>query len=241
MAALELPLSTEPNLGVWKLSAVAGNREAQVDIRVEEYVLPKYDVNVNLPRSWILANEPIQGTVSSEYSFGRPVKGEATIVATRYVGVWEEYASVVEQLDGSTTFELPAPGYVAGVPGARGMGNVQLDVTVRERSTGYVESTTQLITVAATPLSLQVIPESNTFKPGLPFSFLVVTETPDNQPLSEDVTIHIRYADQNLDSLTDTTEEVTTSGRQSPACPSRPRRTRSRSRWKRGPKRRTPR
>ena len=210
MATLELPLSNEPNLGVWKLSAHSNNREAQVDVRVEEYVLPKYDVNVNLPKSWVLADEPIQGTVSSEYSFGRPVKGEATIVATRYVGVWEEYASVVEQLDGTTTFELPAPGYVAGVPGARGMGNVQLDVTVRERSTGYVESTTQLITVAATPLSLQVIPESNTFKPGLPFSFLVVTETPDNQPLSEDVTVRILYADEDLDVFSERTEEVTT-------------------------------
>ncbi len=210
MATLELPLSNEPNLGVWKLKAFSGDREAQVDVRVEEYVLPKYDVDVKLPRSWILANEPIEGTVSSEYSFGRPVKGEATIVATRYVGVWEEYATVVEQLDGATTFELPAPGYVAGVPGARGMGNVQLHVTVRERSTGYVESTTQLITVAATPLSLQVIPESNTFKPGLPFSFLVITETPDNQPLSEDVTVHIRYTDSDFDSHSEQTEEVTT-------------------------------
>ena len=90
------------------------------------------------------------------------------------------------------------------------MGNVRLDVTVQERSTGYVESTTQLITVAATPLSLQVIPESNTFKPGLPFSFLVVTETPDNQPLSENVTVHLMYADEELDLFSERTEEVTT-------------------------------
>ena len=210
MTTLELPLSTEPNLGVWKMTAFSGNRKTQLDIRVEEYVLPKYDVAVDLPKSWILANEPITGAVSSEYSYGRPVKGEATITATRYVGRWEEYASVVEQLDGTTTFELPAPGYVAGVPGAGGLGNVQLHVTVHERNTEYVESTTQLITVAATPLSLQVIPESNTFKPGLPFSFLVVTETPDNQPLSEDVSVRIQYADKELDTMTGRTEEVTT-------------------------------
>ncbi len=210
MATLDLPLSTEPNLGVWKLTALAGNREAQLDIRVEEYVLPKYDVSVDLPRSWILASEPIHGAVSSEYSFGRPVKGEATIVATRYVGVWEEYATAVEQLDGTTTFELPAPGYVAGVPGARGMGNVQLEVTVRERATGYVETTTHLITVAPTPLSLQVIPESNVFKPGLPFQFLVVTETPDNQPLSEDVSVRIRYMDKDLDLMHERSADATT-------------------------------
>ena len=210
MTTLELPLSTEPNLGVWKLTAFSGNRKTQLDIRVEEYVLPKYDVAVDLPKSWILANEPITGAVSSEYSYGRPVKGEVTITATRYVGRWEEYASVVEQLDGTTTFELPAPGYVAGVPGAGGTGNVQLQVTVHERNTGYEETTTQLITVAATPLNLQVIPESNVFKPGLPFSFLVVTETPDNQPLSEDVSVRIQYADKELDTFKERTEEVTT-------------------------------
>ena len=71
---------------MWKLTAFSGNRKTQLDIRVEEYVLPKYDVAVDLPKSWILANEPITGAVSSEYSFGRPVKGEVTITATRYVG-----------------------------------------------------------------------------------------------------------------------------------------------------------
>jgi hypothetical protein len=39
------------------------------------------------------------------------------------------------------------------------MGNVQLEVTVEEQATGYVEKTTHLVTVAATPVSLQVIPE----------------------------------------------------------------------------------
>ncbi len=35
MATLDLPLSTEPNLGVWKVTARAGDRTAQVDVRVE--------------------------------------------------------------------------------------------------------------------------------------------------------------------------------------------------------------
>ena len=35
--------------------------------------------------------------------------------------------------------------YVAGVPEARGMGNVTLDITVTERSTGYEEKTRKLL------------------------------------------------------------------------------------------------
>ena len=37
MGTLELPLSTEPNLGVWKLRATSGAGAAQLDIRVERY------------------------------------------------------------------------------------------------------------------------------------------------------------------------------------------------------------
>ena len=201
MATLEMPLSTEPNLGVWKVTAQSGNADAQVDVRVEEYVLPKYEVTVDLPKDWVLAGEPITGTISAEYSFGKPVRGEVEIVASRYVGVWKEFASLMLDINGRQSFELPAVGFVAGVPGARGMGNITLDVKVREQGTGHQEETTRLLTVAPTPVSLQVIPESTVFKPSLPFTFLIVTETPDNRPLDRDVSVSLTYLSQDFEHI----------------------------------------
>ena len=90
MAGVDLPLSEEPNLGVWKINAVTDKAKNQLDVRVEEYVLPKYEVKVDLPKEWFLVSEPIKGKIGAEYSFGKPVKGEMTIVATRYVGQWED-------------------------------------------------------------------------------------------------------------------------------------------------------
>ena len=86
MAEASLPLSTEPNLGVWKIAVAAEEQETQLDVRVEEYVLPKYEVSVDLPKEWTLVDEPITGAVSAEYSFGKPVRGELEIVVSRYVG-----------------------------------------------------------------------------------------------------------------------------------------------------------
>ena len=40
MAEAALPLSTEPNLGVWKITANSGEQSTQLDVRVDEYVLP---------------------------------------------------------------------------------------------------------------------------------------------------------------------------------------------------------
>ena len=211
MANVDLPLSTEPNLGVWNITASSGEQITQQDVRVEEYVLPKYEITLDLPRSWVLASDPVVGTVSAEYSFGKPVRGEVEIIASRYVGVWERYAVFTDGIDGSVSFELPPVQYVAGVPAAGGQGNLQLDITVREPSTGYLERTTELLTVAETPVNLQWIPESGAFKPGLPFSLLIVAETPDNRPVNSDVSVTLRYFDQNFNRITQESFDVTAS------------------------------
>ncbi len=211
MAGVDLPLSDEPNLGVWKINAVTDKANSQLDVRVEEYVLPKYEVTVDLPKEWFLVNEPIKGKIGAEYSFGKPVSGEVTIVATRYVGQWEKYATLTKEIDGKIDFEVPAAGYVVGTPASGGQGNVQLDVIVTEKSTGYVEKTSRLLTVAQSSVNLQLIPEGSVFKPGLPFNVLVLTETPDNQPLERQANVTITYMDENFDNFKTEKKNINTS------------------------------
>ena len=201
MASASLPLSYEPNLGVWKLTALSGDQSAELDVRVEEYVLPKYEIAVDMPRDWILADDRVAGTVAAEYSFGKPVRGELEVTAYRYVGEWEEYASFAKDIDGETSFGLPAPLYVAGTPAAGGQGNLQLNFTVREQGTGYVEQTSRLLTVADSPVNLQLIPSGSWFSPGLPFSMLLVAETPGNEPVDADARIYVDYFGENLEHI----------------------------------------
>ncbi len=212
MAGVDLPLSDEPNLGVWKINAITEKARTQLDVRVEEYVLPKYEVTVDLPREWFLASEEVKGKIGAEYSFGKPVKGEVTIIASRYVGQWEEYATLTKDIDGEINFELPAVQYVAGTPASGGQGNVQLDITVTEKSTGYVEKTSRLLTVAQTPVNLQLIPEGSVFKPGLPFNVLVLTETPDNRPVDSQVKVTITYVDADFEDFKTEEKEIDTAG-----------------------------
>jgi CD109 antigen len=210
MASLDLPVSTEPNTGVWKINAVTDKAKTQLDIRVEKYVLPKYEVKIELPREWFLVSESIQGNVSAEYSFGKPVKGELEIIASRYVGEWQEYATFSTAIEGSADFNLPPVRYVAGVPAAGGMGNLMLEIAVREKATGYEEKVNKLLTVSESPLNIQVIPESTVFKPGLPFSFLIITESPDNEPLDAVVKATIAYLDGDYKEIDTQEKEITT-------------------------------
>ena len=195
MANVDLPLSNEPNLGVWKIVVTTEKAKNQLDVRVEEYVLPKYEVQVNLPKEWFLVSEPIRGAIKGVYSFGKPVSGEVTITATKYVGQWQEYATITKPITGEIDFEIPAAQFVAGTPAGGGQGNVQLDIVIAEKSTGYVEKTSRLLTVAQSPVNLQLIPEGTVFKPGLPFNILVLTETPDNQPVDAKADVTVTYMD----------------------------------------------
>jgi CD109 antigen len=195
MAGLDLPLSDEPNLGAWKIIATSGDNKTRLHVRVEQYVLPKYEVKVTLPKDWFLASDRITGTVEGIYSYGRPVNGEIEIIASRYVGTWQEYARFSKPIDGTAEFELPAVGYVAGTPTSGGLGNVSLEFIVREQSTGYEEKSTRLLTIASSPLNLQIVPESVVYKPGLPFNILLLSEDPGGKPVAATIELSATYLD----------------------------------------------
>ena len=198
MTTIDLPLSEEPNLGTWKISAVTPKTKTEIDVKVEEYVLPKYEVKVDLPKEWFLVNEPIKGKVTATYSFGKPVVGNLTVKATKYVGTWQAFAEVHLDINGQTDFTIPAAQYVAGVPAEGGNGNVKLEFTVEEPATGYIEKSDCLLTVTQSALNLKIIPAGLIFKPGLPYSFIVFSETPDKQLVDTPVKIAVSYLDENF-------------------------------------------
>ena len=213
MATADLPLSTEPNLGVWKLTAYAGHQKTELEIRVEEYVVPRYKVDVETTRGWVLPDDPIRGTVSAEYFFGKPVEGEVEVVASRHAnGRWEEYARFTGRIDGETSFELPPVKFVPGLLQPEKRGSVRLDATVYEKGTGHPESTNELLTVSAAPVVLTLITESHVLKPGLEMKYVVVARTPDGSPVDTDVTVRVSYKDAGYLTVHPEAIRVSTSG-----------------------------
>nr|HML25417.1 MG2 domain-containing protein [Methanomethylovorans sp.] len=198
----DLPLASELNLGTWKIKATSGSSGSEVDIRVEKYVLPKFDVQVTTPKDWFLVSEPVTGSVSAEYFFGKTVEGNVTVDAMRYVGTWEQYATFTSALkNGSVDLELPEVGYAAGTYGAEGQGSLMLNITVTDTG-GHSERSTQLLTVAQSPVVLKLIPESNSIKPGMPLQVLLVTQDPGGKPVDTDVSITASFTDENYNQET---------------------------------------
>jgi CD109 antigen len=192
-AAFSLDLAKELNFGTWKIRARSEGSESVRDVRVEEYTLPRFDLSVKLPRSWALVDEPITGSIEAKYFFGKDVEGTAKVIAKRYVGTWEEYASATGNLaGGKVDFRLPAVGFVAGTPGASGQGSVTLEATVTD-STGHAQSTTEAVTITEAPVVLTLVARSKTLKPGIPVEVIVGTKGPDGSALSLPVNVHTAF------------------------------------------------
>ncbi|MHC4087687.1 MAG: MG2 domain-containing protein, partial [Planctomycetota bacterium] len=157
VAPFKLDLANELNFGTWKIAAESGSASAQIDIRVEKYVLPRFEVELATVRDYFLVDEDILGVINANYFFGKPVDGIIDILAKRYVGVWEEYATYTANLNnGSADFQLPPVGYVTGTPGADGAGSVQLDAVVTDTS-GHEEKTTKLLKIVDSTIQNRLI------------------------------------------------------------------------------------
>ena len=193
VAPFELDLASELNFGTWKIAAESGSASGAVDVRVEKYVLPRFDVELNTGRDYFLVDEEISGTVDAGYFFGQPVDGTVEVRASRYVGVWEEYARYTATLsDGRAEFLLPAVGYVSGTPGAGGAGSAQLEVTVTDTS-DHQEETTKLLKIVESTIQHQLISSARSIAPGQPFDVLLIAETPDGQPVVVSAKITCEY------------------------------------------------
>ncbi len=212
VAPFELDLASELNYGTWKITAESGSASGTLDVRVEKYVLPRFDVELITDRDYFLVDEEVVGTVKANYFFGKPVDGTVEIYASRYVGVWEEYATYTATLsDGAADFTLPAVGYVSGTPGAGGAGSVQLEVTVTDTS-DHDEKTTKLLKMTTSAIRHQLIATSRALTPGLPFDVLLVAETPDGEPLDVSARTVCEYYNESHTKLSEETVSLNVNG-----------------------------
>jgi CD109 antigen len=205
VAPFELPLATELNFGTWKITAESGSASGSIDVRVEKYVLPRFKVELITERDYFLVDEEIAGTVKADYFFGKPVEGTVEVHASRYVGVWEEYATYTRTLsDGTAGFTLPPVRYVSGTSGAGGAGSVQLEVTVTDTSE-HDEKTTKLLKITESTIQHQLIAALRSLTPGRPFDVLLIAQTPDGDPLTVSTRTVCEYYDQNYNKICDET------------------------------------
>ncbi|KAK4294086.1 hypothetical protein Pmani_033266 [Petrolisthes manimaculis] len=199
----ELELAQEPVMGNWNISVDVLGQVTSRTVQVAYYILPKFEVTVDLPEYATFDQGIITATVGAKYTYGRPVKGEVTLQVTptyKYgylQAPYDDPIRVVKQIKGKTDITIDI------LNDARLKGDYarELEITayVQEELTGRVQNATSHITVYRHPYALTLIRTSDSFKPGLKYTaFLKVSYQDDTPITSGEVTIrHTFYRDPN--------------------------------------------
>uniref|UniRef100_A0A8C5L0E5 PZP, alpha-2-macroglobulin like n=1 Tax=Jaculus jaculus TaxID=51337 RepID=A0A8C5L0E5_JACJA len=141
------PLSVEPSLGTYKVIVMKeSGKKIEHSFEVKEYVLPKFEVQVKVPKTIAFVDEEFEVSACGLYTYGKPVPGLVTInVCRRYAtfhstcygshsqSICEEFSQQADnkgcftQLIKTKVFQLRQRGYDM---------TIQVEAKVREEGTG---------------------------------------------------------------------------------------------------------
>jgi uncharacterized protein YfaS (alpha-2-macroglobulin family) len=203
IASAEFGLADEVNLGTYHLRALMDDAAetprnmAEIALRVERYVLPKFKVAVDLvgkdakAKRGFRPGDHLTGTVRANYFFGKPVDGAEVAVkaSATDVDLFEAgHSEGKTDSDGSFRFDIHLPKFFAGHPLDQGAARVLVEATVKDRA-GHSESRGEPVTVSESPFLITAIPESGELVPGLENQVFILTAYPDGTPAQADVRV----------------------------------------------------
>ncbi|XP_030803159.1 alpha-2-macroglobulin [Camarhynchus parvulus] len=190
-------LTSEPIQGTYTVVAQkASGKKVQHSFSVEEYVLPKFEVTVKMPKVISILDEELKVTVCGLYTFGKPVPGLVNFrVCRNYENAamscyGEESRAVCEEFSGQTDiygcisevvktklFQLKRRGYE---------NKLRVEAKIKEEDTGVELTGTSFSEITAT-ISRVIFELSDTYyKRGVPFFGQVKLVDGSNAPIANE-------------------------------------------------------
>ncbi|XP_068084683.1 CD109 antigen isoform X2 [Anabrus simplex] len=186
----ELQLSESPVLGDWTIVVTALDQTFSKSFHVAEYVLPKFEVTVDIPPHATFKDSRVVATVRCKYTYGKPVKGEATVTAypNIYSGViqpiFQTPVRKVVPIDGKATVEFDIAKELQLKEDFER--TIQFDVAVEEALTGRRQNTSAQMLLHKHKYKMELVKTSEYFKPGLKYTAYVKLAYHDDTPVQDD-------------------------------------------------------
>ncbi|XP_012136997.1 thioester-containing protein 1 allele R1 isoform X2 [Megachile rotundata] len=186
----EIELSVSPVLGVWKIVTNIGDQTFEKEFEVAEYVLPNFEVTVNTPKHVTFKDSKITATVYAKYTYGKPVKGEATITAHPDIfsgviqPIYQQPVRKVLPIDGKVVVDFDIHSELRLTDDFERP--VMIDVTVEESLTGRTQNTSTQIILHKHKYKMELIKTSEYYKPGLKYTAFIKLTYHDGTPVQDD-------------------------------------------------------
>ncbi|XP_071127944.1 CD109 antigen-like isoform X2 [Mytilus edulis] len=185
-------MDTQPVLGDWKIKIITHGRSEEKVFTVAHYVLPKFEVSIEVPAFGLASDTTLQGTVKATYTYGKPVKGTVKLRAKLdyWYRPWQYNGSepMVElslNLDGESKFTLPLSNFMVNTRNYITSGrSLKIEANVTESLTHITLSGKDSVKFYSHAEKIEFLQSNpNTFKPGLPYTAYMRVARQDDTPV----------------------------------------------------------
>jgi len=163
-------------LGAYELKVDVGEKSSKISFLVDEYVLPRFDINFRSLEDWYLYGEYMSGTLDADYFFGKDIQGEADVDLLFDGEEIDSYTGVLNEGQMPFYFELPEYQY-----GYDSNDHITLNATITDTS-GHTEWDMMDIPIAEEPLNFNFISPKNV--DGVRSDYTVKVSFPDGTPVA---------------------------------------------------------
>ncbi|KAK7075825.1 hypothetical protein SK128_020628, partial [Halocaridina rubra] len=187
---LEFSLAEEVEEGEYKIQVnTTGGKISSQIFRVQEYVLPRFEVTVTAPARVLSTITEIPIQVCAKYTYGKPVKGSVTIMLEQkqyYYWYGERKAISVE------TFNSSVNGCWNALVSTKDFNNeyisrLSVTTTFIEEGTNVEINGTTSVTVVHNMYSFRELSNEGYHKPGLPYSLKVKITREDGADIAGEI------------------------------------------------------
>ena len=197
VVSLDYPLSDQLPLGDYQFKAIVGGFEVARDVKVDEYVLPRFDISFGDLDRWYTFDDNIDAYALVKYFFGETVNGTARLQINVFDGsTWVTATDFDSEplVEGAFEFKYDLDGLLPDY-WMRNYGDryyryydyqkpdsltVELNLTVTDTG-GHTESDSQVITIASGPILLTALTDVNI--EGQTSNYYLVARYPDGMPV----------------------------------------------------------
>ena len=186
----ELDVAMAPVLGDWNITVEVSGQVFSKSFLVAEYVLPKFEVDIDLPDYGTFTDGTRPVTIRAKYRHGGPVKGEATVsVFPKYKSsylqpIFSEPLRKVVDISGSVDVEFDL---------AKELGlsdeyarEVVFDVRVKEDLTERIQNNTASVVLYKYEYKMELVKTADAFKPGMPYIAYIKVSRQDGSPIADE-------------------------------------------------------
>lgn len=220
----EYQLSEFPALGNWEIAVYENENSVKTkNFEIAKYVLPKFEVTIETPANVAIEDGTVRATIRSKYTYGKPVKGKATVSIKPAYPLWgsDDQLGTAEKtvdIDGKAfvEFNLKTDLKLNKKENQYYYPPLEILAVVEEELTGLTQNSTATVNLHPNKFSVEGHDNPYTFYPGKPLKIQVLVKKFDNTPVIDEknkvslyaeVTRYSFYRTQGSDEPTTTTEK----------------------------------